>query len=339
MKTRITRRRFIRITAVAAGVAMLPGAMAGATDVVGELRQWRGVALGADASLQVFHHDANEAERLIAASLDEVRRLERVFSLYRSDSALARLNRDGRLDAPPPELVELLSVCEQFSRVTAGAFDVTVQPLWELYAAHFSRPDADPAGPTAVAIAAVRARVGYDGVCIDPAMISLTRKNMKLTLNGIAQGYITDRVAELLRAAGCEHTLVDMGEIRALDDHPARRPWLVGLKDPRDANRSLRTIPLRNAAIATSSGLGTPFDASGRFNHIFDPAIGTCATRYLSVSVKAARATTADALSTAFSLMPIESAWRALEASRGGEAWFVDHHGEITRIQALKVRV
>jgi thiamine biosynthesis lipoprotein len=333
MNTSLTRRRFIHISAIAAGASLLPRlARAGASSA--GLRQWRGVALGADASLQVYHPDAAVADRLIAASLDEVHRLERIFSLYRKDSALVRLNRDGQLDAPPPELVELLSTSAQFSRLTGGAFDVTVQPLWELYAGHFSLPGADPAGPGKETIAAARALVGYEDVHVDAAAIRLARPGAKITLNGIAQGYATDRVADLLRAAGCEHTLVDMGEIRAIGDHPRHRPWDVALRDPRDGSRSLGSLPLDDMAIATSSGLGTQFDATGRFNHIFDPSNGSCASRYLSVSVKTVRATTADALSTAFSLMPRDSARQVLEACGGGEALFFDWERRETTIGA-----
>lgn len=333
MHKRITRRRFIRITAAAAGASLLPAAASKRANSA-QLRQWQGVTLGADASLQVFHPDPAVAERLIAAALDEVRRLERVFSLYTRDSALVRLNRDGRLDAPPLELVELLSTSLRFSRLTAGAFDVTVQPLWELYAKHFAGPDADPAGPSEEAIAAARALVGYDSVQVDPATVRLAKPGAKITLNGIAQGYVTDRVADLLRAGGCEHTLVDMGEIRALGDHPAHRPWEVALRDPRDDTRSLGMVPLNDMAISTSSGWGTPFDATGRFNHIFDPSNGACASRYLSVSVKTARATVADALSTAFSLLPMEAAARVLQASGGGQALFADLDRRVAAIRA-----
>ncbi len=333
MDTKMTRRRFIRITAAAAGMALLPYRR---SQAAGPLRQWQGVALGADASLQVYHPDPAIADRLIVAAVDEMRRLESIFSLYKSNSSLVRLNTDGFLDAPPPELVELLAISKRFSDVTSGAFDATVQPLWEVYAAHFSRPDADAAGPSAVAIAAARSRVGYSAVQVDSARVSFSRPGMKLTLNGIAQGYITDRVADLLRAAGCAHTLVDMGEIRALDDHPSGRPWLIGLKDALDPSRSLASVPLENDAISTSSALGTTFEPSGRFNHIFNPATGGCASRYLSVSVKTSQATTADALSTAFSLMPIDAAERAFAAAGGGEAWFVNREGEVLKLEQAR---
>jgi FAD:protein FMN transferase len=178
-----------------------------------------------------------------------------------------------------------------------------------------------------------RSRVDYKAVHVDTDRLSFSRPGMKLTLNGIAQGYITDRVADLLRAEGCSHTLVDMGEIRALDGHPSGRPWLAGLKEALKPGHSLTSIPLYNDAISTSSALGTTFEPSGRFNHIFDPATGACAFRYASVSVKTSRATTADALSTAFSLMPLDAARQALAAFGGGEAWFVTRESEVLKVE------
>ena len=328
----ITRRRFIRIAGIAAGIAFAEGGRPLAAAPY--LHRWEGVALGADASLQIYHPDARAAQALIAHSLAEVKRLEKIFSLYDETSALRRLNRDGALADPPQELVELLADCARFSPATDGVFDVTVQPLWELYAAHFAGADADPAGPSADAVRAALTRVDYAAVRIDPALVRFARADMGVTLNGIAQGYITDRVAALLRAHGIGHTLVDMGETRALDGHPAGRPWTVGIKDPRVESGILRTLPLENQAIATSGGYGTQFDAAGRFNHIFDPRTGGCATRYLSVSVVAPTATTADALSTALSLISLERADAVLRECGAIAAWFVLTDGAIVERRA-----
>ena len=79
-------------------------------------------------------------------SLAEVRRLEAVFSLYREDTALVALNRQGILVAPPADLVAVLAECRRCWELTGGAFDPTVQALWILYRDHFSRSDAGPAG-------------------------------------------------------------------------------------------------------------------------------------------------------------------------------------------------
>ena len=297
-----SRRRFIGITAAAAGLALLP---LGAGAATAPLRVWRGVALGADAMLQIQHPDVTEADRLIGLCLAEVSRLEAIFSLYRPDSAILRLNRTGWLAEPPPDLLRILGEAAAFGRLTGGAFDITVQPLWRLYAAHFSRADADPAGPAAAAIAAVLPLVGQAAIEFDPAAVRLPRPGMAITLNGIAQGYVTDRVAELLLASGIERALVDMGETRALGDRPGGGPWRIGLEDPAHPGEVAETVALRSRAIATSGGYGTPFDAHGRFNHIFDPATGGTSRRYRAISVLAASATAADALSTAFCVMPL----------------------------------
>ncbi|GLI92758.1 hypothetical protein LMG27198_17500 [Methylocystis echinoides] len=98
---------------------------------------------------------------MIAACVAEARRLEAVFSLCRPDSALCRLNRDATLEAPPADLLRLLSECREMHDLTSGAFDPTVQQLWNLYASHFSRADADPAGPGSARIAAALAHVGW----------------------------------------------------------------------------------------------------------------------------------------------------------------------------------
>ena len=301
---RMTRRRFITISAAAGGLPLLPFAPARAAPL---LRVWSGAALGADATLQIHHPDPATADWLIAASLAEVERLERVMSLYRPDSALSRLNRDGVLDDPPFDLVRVLSESRRYCALTGGAFDVTVQPLWDLYAGHFSRPDASPEGPAADAIAASVARVGQDALEVDPARLRFARPGMGVTLNGVGQGYITDRVVELLRVGGVEHALVDMGKTRAIGGHPAGGPWSVGLEDPRAPGAIAERIPLEDRAVATAGGYGTLFDAGGRFNHIFEPWSGRTSWRWLSVSVEAATATESNALSNAFAVMPTEA--------------------------------
>ena len=327
-----TRRRFLGIAAAAAGlVALLPGALRAAGVPV---RTWRGVALGADSLIQLAHPDPAEADRLIALCLEEVARLERVFSLYRADSAVARLNRDGALDAPPVDLVRLLSECTDFSRRTDGAFDPTVQPLWQLYAGHFARPGADPAGPPSAAVRAARELVDHRRLRVGPDRIAFAGRGMAVTLNGIAQGYVTDRVSERLRAEGMTDVLVDLGEIRALGHHPSGRPWTVGLADPVTEGRNAATLEIAERAVATSGGYGTLFDPAGRFTHLFDPATGRCAQGWLAVTVLAPDATTADALSTALSVAPETRAAGILDRFPGTAARLTRRDGSVLALRA-----
>lgn len=320
---KIGRRRFLGITAAACGLPLLPFG-AGATQP--RLRVWTGAALGADAMLQIHHPDPAVADRLIAAALAEVRRLEAIMSLYRVDSALVRLNRDGVLNDPPPDLVRVLAESAHFHTVVDGMFDVTVQPLWQLYAAHFSRLDGDPAGPPAAMVQDAVRRVGQQWVDYGPECIRFRKQGMGITLNSIGQGYITDRVVELLRAGGITHALVDMGKMRAIGTHPSGAPWRVGLENPDAPGEVIARVSLADDAIGTAGGYGTRFDRNGRFNHIFNPFDGTTSWRFKSVSVISTTATEANALSTAFTLTPLAQA-RQVIWRRGLTAYFVQPDG------------
>jgi thiamine biosynthesis lipoprotein len=300
-RPRCSRRRALTVIAVAAGVPLLasPG-KAQRTPVL----EWRGRALGAEARLLLGHPDTAATRRVIASCLDEIARLERIFSLHLPGSEIAALNRAGWLDAASHDLRILLAEAQRFGELSGGAFDVTVQPLWQLYAAHFAASPDDVAGPPAGRIEAARRLVDYRAIVLEGASVRFLRPGMALTLNGIAQGYITDRVADLLRGAGFARVLVQLGETVAGAPRPDGRPWRVGISDPFAPDRIIETIDAVDVAIATSSGRATRFDAAGRHHHLFDPATGRSADACASVSVVARRATTADALSTACAVSP-----------------------------------
>lgn len=321
-----SRRRFIAIAGAVAGCALLPGAARADAPV----HRWRGTALGAAASIQLACTDRAAARRLIEAAVGEIARLEAVFSLHATGSALSRLNRDGAIDGPPLALVELLARATAVSRATGGVFDVTVQPLWRRYAGHFSHPHADPAGPR---LDDVLPLVDWRALDLDAARIAFRRPGMAATLNGIAQGYITDRVAELLRRNGVDRVLLDLGETRALGGHPEGRPWSVGIADPTGATPTVGRLGLADGALATSGGYGTLLEPGGRFTHLIDPRSGATARPGASVTVLAPDATTADALSTALALMD-EDAMRAVARQFPGARVLVADSGGLRQVSA-----
>lgn len=329
------RRRALRIVGAAAGLPLLvtPAARILAGREAPPLRRWRGAALGAEAEILLAHPDPVRAHRLVAASMAEVRRLERVFSLFDPESELSQLNRHGRLAAPSHDLLLVLAESRRIGEVTGGAFDVSVQPLWQLYARHFAAGATSAPDPRAVAKA--RSLVDFRGIEAGSAHTAFAHPGMAVTLNGIAQGYITDRVADILRNAGIDDVLVEMGETRALGRHPSGRPWTVGLADPRQPDRSLRRCALADAALASSGGYGTRFDAAGRYHHIFDPATGDSARHVSAASVRAPRATVADALATALAVLPPEQAAGVLTAGGGTNATLILADGSVKVIGRL----
>lgn len=334
----IGRRRFIRISAASAALgaaALAPGigrTAAAADDPVFSV--WRGITLGTLTRLEIRHPDRARAASIMRAAAGEIERLQAILTLYHPESVLVRLNGDGRLDAPPADLVRVLSDARAFGDLTGGAFDVTVQPLWQTYAAHFSVNGADPSGPSPDAIRRAVDLIGYRAIEIEPSLVRLARPGMAVTLNGMAQGYITDRIVDLLKNQGLEHVLVDLGEIRAAGSRTNQAPWRAGIRDPFDDRRIAMELPLTNEALATSGGYGFRFDATGRFHHIFDPRSGACPQAYASVSVLAPTATAADALATACNLMSPDAIGRALSSARATRAFTVDPAGTTRMIDA-----
>jgi thiamine biosynthesis lipoprotein len=274
---KITRRRFL-LAAMAAGV-------------LGKIRpqhwEWRGSALGAEARL-VLTGPKDQAEAAIAEVVAEIDRLEDIFSLHRHGSQLSRLNRVGVLDAPSGDLRDALRASARWRHLTGGAFDPAVQPLWR----HWAQGRAEPE-------VAVLERVRKAEIGLAPGHVTLSH-GTALTLNGIAQGIVADRVAALLARRGFTPPLVDTGEMRL--PGPERRPI--------DLPEAGLRLHLAEVAVATSAPGALYFDragnTAGRRHHLFDPKSGDSPGWWRSITVIAPTAEAADALSTGFAVSPPE---------------------------------
>jgi thiamine biosynthesis lipoprotein len=299
-----SRRRFLKIAAIhSLAWASLSESRAATAGQIGPQR-WRGIALGGEVGIDLF--GAGDVDDVFKKCRREMLRLERIFSLYVEDSALSRLNRSGQLRDAPVELIEVLQFARKVSEITAGAFDVTVHPLCEVLAS----------GVTAdVEIEDARRRINFRALEIVGKAVKLTKSGMAVTLNGVAQGYITDRITTVLAEHGYTAALVDMGEKRALGPHPENRPWRVGVRSPEGGTDELAGVfdlPA-NRAIATSGGYGQLYAAAGR-HHLVDARDGLSRQKWRSVSVIASNAMTADALSTALAVSEPDRAQRILQS-------------------------
>ncbi len=328
MNTRPSRRRFISIIGAAAGLSLTPGLSLATPHRV----TWTGRTLGGEASISLYHHDKRAAEKIVTACAAEIFHLEKVFSLFRRDSALVRLNKEGHLSSPPIELVSLIKQANDISQMSDGAFDITVQPLWALYARHFAKAHANPEGPERRVIDKARNLVDWRNISIAEDRLSFLKSGMAITLNGIAQGEITDSICDLLQRNGIDNTLVNLGEFRGVGGHPDGRPWRIGVADPLKESGLLDTLEVKNQAVASSGGYGTPFDAKGNSHHLFDPQEGRPAPFWAGVTVVAKRAAMADALSTALAVTPPERAQDMVRACDDLKAILVAPDGAVTRI-------
>jgi thiamine biosynthesis lipoprotein len=251
----MNRRRFLALSAAAL-----------ATPAHGQTR-WQGRAFGADCTL-TLSGPTRQAEAALATLPALIEAIEADFSLHRP-SALTRLNATGHLAHPSPAFRAVMDLAGAIHHLTGGAFDPTVQPLWQ--AAARGRANTAP--------------IGWHHVQRGPGIT--LRPGMALTFNGIAQGFGADAVKAHLASHGFIHALVDVGETAALGG-----PFRLGLQDPTFGQ--LATRSLIGSAIATSSPKATLVNGQP---HILHPR--GLPPRWSTVSVEATTAALADALSTA----------------------------------------
>lgn len=287
----LTRRRFLTISAAMA-----------ATPALARPHTWRGFALGAEVSVSLETPDDPNA--LIDTIRAELKSVEAAFSLYLAESEITRLNATGTLKLSP-EWQALLPGVNHLHRATDGLFDPTVQPLWEALAKGY---DPEPA----------RKLIGWDKVAQTRNKLHLG-PGQKLTLNGIAQGYATDRIRALLAKAGLTRSLINIGEFAALGG-----PYRLGLSDPNHGH--LGHVTLENAAVATSSPAATPIGPDG---HILHPS---ARPHWSTVSVIADTATLADGLSTALTLATFDQAREMARITGVREVRLISTEGDLVTL-------
>ena len=169
-------------------------------------------ALGTEVKITVLDRHEEIARKGIDSALNKIEHVEQLMSLYRPDSQLSLLNRKGVLRNPHPDLVTVLRKSMGLSKLTEGAFDVTVQPLWNLYNRHAQSGSL----PSENQIAKVRRRIGWNHVRIEEDVIFFDRPGMQVTLNGVAQGMAADFARQALEEGGIRDALIDAGEFNAI---------------------------------------------------------------------------------------------------------------------------
>lgn len=326
--TRPTRRRILAGAAgvLAVGTALVGSRAAFRSTAASEGLQSRtraGIAFRTPIALTVAGSDAAALDAALAAAVAALRTVERATSVYNDDGDLARLNRTGRLAAPSPHLVVQLRHALALSAETDGGFDPTVQPLWDVWAAHSARD----ARPDPATLRKTLERVDWRGVTVEADEIRFDRPGMAVTLNAINQGYAADVVMAVLAAHGVTDAFVDTGEFGACGRHPEGRGWRLGVAAPRDPETLAFTLdPFRRFA-ATSGDYETFFSPDFRDHHIFDPRTGTSPPEWSSITVEAATGLEADGLSTALFTMNAAEGRQLLERRRGSVARLFDKIG------------
>ncbi len=261
----------------------------------------------------------------VEAAFDEVDRIDRLMSHYRSDSPLSRINREAARRPVPVEreLFDFLSEAIGYTRASGGAFDVTVGPLMKVWG--FFKGEGRL--PSQADVAAALRHVGAAHVLLDAASrtVAFDEPGVELDLGGIAKGYAVDRAAGVLRARGVAAALVSSGgsTIYAVEAPPGLAGWPVDIQDPLRGAAIARTLRLKNRALSVAGTSEKFFERAGvRYSHIMDPRSGWPVQGVLSVAVLAPTGTAGDALDDALFVLGPERSRGYLTTLTGVEAFF-----------------
>ena len=289
------------------------------------------LAFGTTITMHVLHHDQRDAELAMQDAFAQAKNIDALMSIHSQTSQVSLLNAHGIVRDPDPHLLTVLAESARLSELTHGAFDITVQPLWNQFAAAAAQNTL----PTEAARKQVQELVDWRAVQLEPRQVRLARPSMAITLNGIAQGYAVDLALNAVRARGIEHALLDTGEFISIGSK-AGHPWLVGVQDPRHADQLSTLLGMDGRSVATSGDYETFFTADFAHHHIFDPGTGDSPLELASVTVAAPSGLLADGLSTAFFVMGHEKSLQLIQSMPQVDALFIDKNGRACSSAGLR---
>lgn len=322
--------------------------------------------MGTRAAIELWSEDRAEASQRFAQVETEMRRIEALMSSYIDSSEVSQLNRlgSGQAMKVSEELYQVISKSLYFSKVSQGAFDISIGSVGHLY--HYR----DKVKPTDTALQRGVSAVDWQSIQLrNNNTISFARSNMRIDLGGIAKGHAVDRSIALLQAAGIQSAIVSAGgDSRMIGDRGSvssgsvnksgdqanpeaarstsaqRIPWMVGIRHPRqgefdgqhaesssEASTEALRLPLVNAAISTSGDYERYFfdKDEQRIHHIINPGTGRSATGVVSASVIGPESINCDVLSTTLFVLGVKRGLAFIESVAGYDAVLIDASGKV----------
>jgi thiamine biosynthesis lipoprotein len=294
--------------------------------------EWVGDAtdlMGTRVSVELWADDEARGLELVAAVMEDYRRIDRAMSTYKPDSEISLVNSRAATEAVPisEELFSLLERSVALSAASHGAFDITYESVGYLYDFRAG------VRPTDEEISERLAAIDYRHIVLDreKSAVRFTSPGVRINLGGIAKGYAVQHAAEYLRSRGVEHALLNAGgDTRVIGDRRGQ-PWIVGIRHPRQEDEVITRLPLVDEAISTSGDYERFFEENGRrYHHIINPDTGRPTEGVLTVTVIGPDGTLTDGLDTAIFVLGAEAGLKLMESYPDYEAIIVDSTGKIS---------
>jgi thiamine biosynthesis lipoprotein len=280
--------------------------------------------MGTNIYVEVWAESDTQGKLALKTVMAEMERINQLMSSYIDTSELSLINAKAGFGPVviSEEMFELLDKSIKISELTRGAFDITFNSVGYLYNYKKSkRPDEKT-------IASLLEAINYKHIKLDKEKLSIefTHPKVKIALGGIAKGHAVDNSISLLERLGIIHGLVTAGgDTRLLGDRRGK-PWIVGIRDPRNKQKQAVVMPLESSAMSTSGDYERYFEEDGkRYHHILSPKTGKSTYDVQSVSIIGPSSTFNDALSTAVFVMGLSEGLGMINRIDGYEAVVMDN--------------
>ena len=245
-------------------------------------------AMGSTFAIIAYGPDANILRSATEAAAEEARRLDQAMSNYIPASEWSEVNRDGSNQPVrvSQEMFDLIAACVEYSRLSEGAFDITVGPLMKVWGFYKGSGHL----PHRAEVRTALAHVGYQNIELNrrDRSVRFLRSGMNIDPGGIGKGYAVDRLIDILKEYGIKSALVSAARssIYALGTPPGEAGWRAQIRDPRDGSKVAAEVVLRDESMSTSGNYEKFFMAEGKlYSHIMDPRTGVPAPGMIQVSV------------------------------------------------------
>ncbi|MCW9031800.1 MAG: FAD:protein FMN transferase [Gammaproteobacteria bacterium] len=291
--------------------------------------------MGTAINVELWHDNKKIAEANIQRVFDEMHRIDRLMSPYKQNSEVSLINANAS-NHPlkiSSELFELIKKSINISKLSNGAFDITFASVGYMYDYRKKQQ------PTKEEISKRLKSINYQNIKLDSSMQSIffTQANTRIDLGGIAKGHAVDNAIKLLQQHGIKQAMISAGgDTRIIGDKNGR-PWYVGIRHPRNKNKSAVILPLNNTAISTSGDYERYFIKDNiRHHHIINPSTGDSARELRSVSILGSNSTTTDALSTTVFILGLQKGMKLVSSLKDIEAIIIDNNGQMHYSSGLK---
>ncbi len=286
------------------------------------------LSMGTFVAITAIHPSRDEAEQAIGLAFLEIDRLNSMLTHFDKNSPVGSFNASGKIEVIPTEMQELVARSLYFNRETAGAFDITVKPLIDLYKSSF----ADNLEPTESDIDRTLKNVGIENLHYQNGGLVLGKSGMAITLDGIAKGYIADKASAVLRANGVSNHLINAGgDIRVSGSAAQGKAWTVAVQDPGRRKEYPEVITMRDGAIATSGSYEIYYDKEMMFHHIVNGRTGHSPHLATSVTIMAPTCMDADALATAVFVLEPAAGTEFINRHTDYQSFIIGKDGGISR--------